>query len=505
MKRTVLFYPLLLATFPVVFLASQNPEEVFVLDVLSLLSIILAATALLTLLLRSFIKDSSKVAAIISILLVTFFSAGHLHEILLPTTVAGIPIGRLRYIALAMAIGGTASIYGVLRYKGSLVLSMQYVGVVALLLVAFNVASIGLHTFSMSAPPVTSNQVLIETQHTVTGDSELPDIYHIILDGYGRADILKKTHSFDNSEFIDTLKRMGFYVAADSRANYGTTTMSLASTLNMRYLDEFAEVPRSLFKDSAVVHVARKIGYKFVRFSESGSRNKRTELIRADIEIPSLANGFLKRAFMSDFSWVLFSSTLARPLARSFLKELFMRHRAEIFNNNMKRVREIPRFHEPTFTILHSYPPHPPYIFYRNGRLRPDSEYNLQTGFKFTEPYIEQLIYLNKVVTEVIEDILAQSVVDPIIIIQGDHGPDSTRERNVHNKELQWEERSGILNAYHLPKYCSSGLYPSITPVNSFRLVFDRCLGTNFGLLEDKTWSDPMDWNVNWTFRTLRK
>ena len=61
------------------------------------------------------------------------------------------------------------------------------------------------------------------------------------------------------------------------------------------------------------------------------------------------------------------------------------------------------------------------------------------------------------------------------IILQGDHGqlwPDQ------HAAQMK------ILNAYYLPKG-SEVLYPSISPVNTFRVVFNEYLGGNFPLLED--------------------
>jgi hypothetical protein len=43
-----------------------------------------------------------------------------------------------------------------------------------------------------------------------------------------------------------------------------------------------------------------------------------------------------------------------------------------------------------------------------------------------------------------------------------------------------------ILNAYRLPGDGVEKIYPSITPVNSFRVVFDTYFGTSLGLLEDR-------------------
>ena len=50
------------------------------------------------------------------------------------------------------------------------------------------------------------------------------------------------------------------------------------------------------------------------------------------------------------------------------------------------------------------------------------------------------------------------------------------------------KERISIFNAYYLPGHALQFLYDSITPVNSFRIIFDHYFGTNLGVLEDKTY-----------------
>ena len=76
MSRALLFYPLVLAAFPVVFLASQNAEKVTPAQVLPPLATVVAGTLLLILVLRMFVKDGPKVALFVTILLVIFFSYG---------------------------------------------------------------------------------------------------------------------------------------------------------------------------------------------------------------------------------------------------------------------------------------------------------------------------------------------------------------------------------------------------------------------------------------------
>ena len=44
------------------------------------------------------------------------------------------------------------------------------------------------------------------------------------------------------------------------------------------------------------------------------------------------------------------------------------------------------------------------------------------------------------------------------------------------------------MNAYHLPDGGNALLYPSITPINTFRVIFNHYLGADFELLEDSSY-----------------
>ena len=54
-----------------------------------------------------------------------------------------------------------------------------------------------------------------------------------------------------------------------------------------------------------------------------------------------------------------------------------------------------------------------------------------------------------------------------------------------------------ILNAYYFPGGDEGLLYPTITPVNTFRVVFNRYFDRDLELLEDVSyfadWSTPYD------------
>ena len=80
-------------------------------------------------------------------------------------------------------------------------------------------------------------------QREITSDKDQtrdrPDIYFIILDAYGREDVLRERIGLDNSPFIERLRSKGFYVADRSTSNYQSTHLSLAATLNLTFLDKF--------------------------------------------------------------------------------------------------------------------------------------------------------------------------------------------------------------------------------------------------------------------------
>ena len=102
--------------------------------------------------------------------------------------------------------------------------------------------------------------------------------------------------------------------------------------------------------------------------------------------------------------------------------------------------------------------------------------------------YPQQLSYINKLVENTILKILARSKTDPIIIIQGDHGPGLFLDSSSVEDTCIFE-RASILNAYHLPGLDPDAvLYSTITPVNTFRVVLDNYFFTHLGLLDDKSY-----------------
>jgi hypothetical protein len=145
---------------------------------------------------------------------------------------------------------------------------------------------------------------------------------------------------------------------------------------------------------------------------------------------------------------------------------------------------------------MHILVPHPPFVFDENGNaVDPPRAYSLADADEFHgsreeywKGYRAQVIYINGKVLEAVDAILKKSKQPPIILIMGDHGPGSMFNYDVNNPGCVWE-RSRNLYAIYLPGHkADQTLYPSISPVNTFRVIFNTYFGTDLPLLEDRTY-----------------
>jgi hypothetical protein len=147
----------------------------------------------------------------------------------------------------------------------------------------------------------------------------------------------------------------------------------------------------------------------------------------------------------------------------------------------------------PKFVFAHFLVPHPPYVFHPDGSFVTDEP--LETEDE-RAAYLRQMEYINSRILGLVDRLLARPADErPVIILQADEGPFPIRY-DANEWHFDWhggtteelDEKFGILNAYHLPGVDAedAGLYPSITPVNSFRVVLNAYFGTDLPLLPDR-------------------
>ena len=157
---------------------------------------------------------------------------------------------------------------------------------------------------------------------------------------------------------------------------------------------------------------------------------------------------------------------------------------------NLPEIADLP---SPKFVFAHIYFAHDPFVFGPNGeRVYREWAYTWrqvpgESRDESIKAYTMQVTYLNRKLDAALERLLEKSDKTPIILIQGDHGP-SSRTNLASLAETDIHERYGILNAYLLPGGGEKRLYDSISPVNSFRVVFNHYFGTTYPLLDDKSY-----------------
>lgn len=310
---------------------------------------------------------------------------------------------------------------------------------------------------------------------------QFPDVYYIILDGYAGQKTLLDDYDFDNSYFISELEHRRFYIAKESRSNYLVTFLSLTSSLNLEHITFLGEnlgekskdrtVPYYLIDFSAVAKNFKSMGYKYVHLSSGWAATE--------------DNPFADKVYdvfkLNEFEFVFLYSTPLRLLMPN--------ERATTINYEFEKLQEIPSEDGLKFVFAHIEAPHPPYVFDKSGNIITNEMYD-PSGEQWMdkEGYLQQLQYVNKKTIEVIDVILAHSEKRPIIIIQGDHGVDTALNWVDNPTKERLDERSYILNAYYLPNGGNDELYPSISPVNTFRVIFNYYFNQDYGLLDDTTY-----------------
>ncbi|KAF0151577.1 MAG: hypothetical protein FD143_1710 [Ignavibacteria bacterium] len=316
--------------------------------------------------------------------------------------------------------------------------------------------------------------------NSVKADSTFPNIYYIVLDSYTSIESLKKYWKYDNIELINFLKERGFYLASKSKSNYNQTHFTIASAMNLSYLHyasfdklTFAHYPNlyRLIKDNVLVRVLENYGYETINFSLFNISNT-SKYYRFDLaDEPRLFKNTL-------FEGIVNATEVGSMLGLSSAPETDIIKTTTGITNLLKDT-SLKRFSRSIFVYAHFMLPHPPYYFDASGNIMPDN-YAKDDYNKWK--YLEQLKYSNKLIMEVINFILTNSSVKPVIIIQGDHG-----FRFLTDKTAQHDESHAILNAFYFPDGDYKMLYPTISSVNTFRILLNKFNFLDINALHDQT------------------
>jgi hypothetical protein len=197
-----------------------------------------------------------------------------------------------------------------------------------------------------------------------------------------------------------------------------------------------------------------------------------------------MAGEFTLSGGVNEFERLIISTTLIRLAANipslstvdGLLENTLLGGYYEHYLQSIYILDQLPRLinvEGPKFVLAHIIVPHSPYIF------TPEGNYDNSNPGNFFPGYSNNLEFLNRRIPEILSEIIKGSKPDTIIILQGDHGP------------TDWEtseQRMGILNAYYVNTEMESDLFPSISPVNSFRLISNHYFGSDYEILDDRSY-----------------
>jgi len=505
--QKLILHPFLFALYPAVFLLVFNLHYLEWFSALRAFILLLISSSLIFLLILFITKDPSRSTLVTSVIFLFFFIYGHVRSILLKIDLPGFSITNhkiLMPIWFGLLFFIIWWILKKLRQPSDLNVFMNFASFSLLTFLIIqgiffqavntdNLSSLGIKSFADQLHPPPTEQ--------------RPDIYYIILDGYPSSRILHENYGINNQDFLEELTKRGFYIAECSRSNYPNTAYSIASSLNIDYIPPIGEqflsgghtwrafIPyvhknsvSATLKDLGYTTVTLDTYYRWLNVTESdvhiSSRNNKDILIS---NIKNVLTGQLneyenllldttplvRRGMVLD--WINKINGVVRPeyidgtewdnnATNNFGEQRIL---YEIHKNNLTQLPLIPTLPGKKFVYAHLLSTHQPFLFSKDGSFSSDQS---------IDGYRNSIEFTNNSLLDSIDTILKESDPKPIIILQGDHSLTGT------------EDAFGILNAFYLPGDAKKMLYPEISPVNTFRVIFDSFFGGRFPMLEDMSY-----------------
>jgi hypothetical protein len=460
-------------------------------DIIVPLLIIIPISLIVFFILKLILKDSNKAALIVSIGLVLFFTYGHFYNIIKGFTILDENIGRHRYIIIPFILGIIIPIYFIIKSKinfQNITKIVNGISIVLVVLVLINITIFGITEIeSYSTIHYEPSDDPIELQNT----HNTPDVYYIILDEYGGPETMKYLN-YDNSQFYEFLKEKKFIIPEKSTSNYPMTHFSIPSTMNMEYVNDLSNILgkdsktylplREMLYNSQVIKNFKSLGYDIVIF-ESGFVPSKNFVLVDDIicheegEIDSILFDTITRTSMIGYFVERHEEEKIRDRINCAFSEI------KTIGNNKD---------EPIFAFVHMLIPHPPNVFGPNGEAVIPGNPISSEIWDEKIAYIDQVKFVNKEIVKVIEKILDENE-KSIIIIQSDHGSGFDIDWKNPDESMVLQ-RLSILNAYYVPEISENQFYENITPVNSFRIIFNDYFNGNYKILEDRNY-----WNNGFT------
>ncbi len=512
--RSFPWHALLFAIYPILSLYTYNRNEVPFSDVLRSLLVALGVAGGLFMLFWLLLRDAPRAGLVCSLCSLLFFTFGHIQTILTRAIQQAVAINVLMAVWSAILILGVWVIARKVRRSPTrLTQVLNITAAAALVLGGYPLVIDAIrdltHTTALRGSAAQDVPGMESPSPASEGiaRAEQRDIYYIILDGFGSEDSLREIYDIENLDLYGYLKEAGFQVAKQSHSNYMITMQSIPSSLNFHYLDELIEIDPQAFNygpfetlvdDNQASVFLRKMGYRTMMIS---SGFVATKMENADVLIEA-GGGETINAFETS----LLFNTAMLPWMNIITPQAHRQKTLEVFRQVVVQANAP----GPKFVFVHILIPHPPFLFDAQGNPVLNSTVSGRQGMQagpadvaadsgptnwrvaYRRGYQEQVVFTSRktreMITQLLESYRDRSLPDPVIIVQGDHGPDTyTDWNNIETSCLR--ERYSILNALYLPGAPEGTVPQDLTPVNTFRIVFNQYFNANLPLAENRMYA----------------
>lgn len=321
-----------------------------------------------------------------------------------------------------------------------------------------------------------------------------PDIYLILTDEYAGQSELQDIFNFDNSQFLDQLKKRGYHVSPKSSGNYNFTHYCMASMLNMQYLEGIdgihggrndLSISYKTLRENKTLQFLSNLDYSFYNYSIFNFNKHPSPLIPTFIPgktLPITAQTFIHRA-VKDLGYHLITTFKLKWAVSKF-------YYADLNNNdkvfNLTKAIATKKTVSPKFVYTHLAMPHYRYYFDSKGVAATFEKVIDDNYCSNKKGYIEYLQYVNGKLLTLIDHIAKSSEKPPVIILMSDHG----YRQFLSNEDIKNVDKKYYfmnLNAVYFPDRNYSLFYDSISNVNQFRVVLNSLFNQKLPLLKDST------------------
>lgn len=333
-----------------------------------------------------------------------------------------------------------------------------------------------------------------------------PDIYHITLDGYARADVLSELYEFDNTDFLDRIRGLGFAVAERATTPYNQTQLVMSSIFEGAYLHrseegrngsqgDYRDRIRERFLENSTVMALTRMEY---RIAATYTEYSPVDIGRHDMIAP---RPWLELTF---FERVAFERNALSLLALEFDS---LNQGGNHTISMMRGAYGAPfarTLGRPAFLFTHQLAPHPPFDVSRDGEPRKtirrphrlvdasvfhEGKESLRLEYK--NGYVEKLLLINSETIKYLERLIRDLPDPKIVILHGDHGGGIYVDQENLDATCVKERFSPLLALYSSDGQLQDRLGDDFNLVNLYRLVFNTYFETDLPMLESENYFAP--------------